>query len=91
MTVFCALYRSYPAANALPRVGVRPFGESFLINKGGQSSTFVVGGAAGVLLGGAAFAEDAIFGGEEVGAIFGRLVMGETEGEGMSWPGGGSV
>lgn len=37
-------YRSYPAANSLPRVGVLAFSESFLIRRGGVSSTLVTAG-----------------------------------------------
>ena len=41
---------------------------------------------------GAGFAEEAIFvGGGELGAILGRLAIGETEGDRMSWSGEGSV
>lgn len=38
MIVSCALYKSYPAANALPLVGVRALFVSFFMNRGGDSS-----------------------------------------------------
>ena len=54
---------SYPAAKALPLVGVRALGEIFFINKGGD---FEIGATAG------AWAEDSV-----LDMIFGRLATGE--------------
>jgi hypothetical protein len=42
-TVSFAAYISYPAANALPRVGSVALSESFLIRRGGAASTLVTG------------------------------------------------
>ena len=44
------LYTSYPAAYALPLVGVFAFAESLLTSKGGLCSTFVVGVDSGMVM-----------------------------------------
>lgn len=43
------LYKSYPAAYALPLVGVFALAESFLTSKGGLCSTLVVGVDSGIV------------------------------------------
>lgn len=69
---------SYPAAKALPRVGVLALAESFLIRSGGDCESLVVGGGGG---GGGALSEGM------VAVILGRLASGDVGWEGGSWVG----
>lgn len=70
---------SYPAAKALPRVGVLAAFESFFIRRGGRfAGICVVAPTMG-------WVWDAIV---AVGSVLGRLGSGELEREGGSWGGG---
>lgn len=80
MTHSLALYRSYPAAKALPLVGVFACGDSFLTSSGGEAER---GGGAAGLLSGAARAE------EEDMSLWGRLGKGDVGSDGGSCNGGG--
>lgn len=77
-----ALYRSYPAAKALPLVGVFARDESFLTSNGGEAERG--GGGAGVFSG--AFGAE-----EEDMSVFGRLDKGDDGKDGGSCDGGGGV
>ena len=83
MLVSVAAYRSYPAANALPRVGARAVATSFLTSKGGESVSCVVGADA--------MAEVAVGMSDAPGEGLGRLARGEGAGEGAGCPGAGRV
>ena len=77
-----ALYRSYPAAKALPLVGVFACADSFFTSSGGEVER---GG------GGAAVFAGAFLMGEEAMSVLGRLGRGEVGKDGGSCDGGGGV
>ena len=74
-----ALYMSYPAAKALPLVGVFACADSFFTSRGGEAER---GGGRG-----------ALWGVEEEGDMLalGRLVKGDVGNDGGSCDGGGGV
>lgn len=76
-----ALYKSYPAAKALPLVGVFACAESFFTSSGGEVERGG-GGPAGTFLG--AFRRE-----EEDMSVLGRLGKGDVGRDGASCDGGG--
>lgn len=88
ITQSLALYISYPAAKALPLVGVFACADSFFTSRGGEAERGGGGGAcwAGVSPG-------ALWGVEEEGDMFalGRLGKGDVGNDGGSCDGGGGV
>ena len=83
-----ALYISYPAAKALPLVGVFACADSFFTSRGGEVER---GGGRGACWAGVS--PGALWGVEEEGDMFtlGRLVKGEVGNDGGSCDGGGGV
>ena len=77
-----ALYRSYPAAKALPLVGVVACAESFFTSSGGELER---GGGGAAMFAGAFWME------EEDMAVLGRLGKGDVCKEGDSCDSGGGV
>lgn len=88
ITPAIALYKSYPAANALPRVGVFAFSDNFFTNSGGEDERGG-GGALDCAVSGlalpletAGLVEEAI---EADCSVLGRLARGEVGREGGRW------
>ena len=79
-----ALYMSYPAAKALPLVGVFAYGDSFLTSSGGEAERGGGGGAG--MFSGAFGAEE-----EEDMVLLGRLGKGDAGNDGGSCDGGEHV
>ena len=79
-----ALYMSYPAANALPLVGVFACADSFFTSSGGEAER-----------GGGGSVEVRLFSGifvvEEGVSVLGRLGSGDVGKDGASCDGGGGV
>ena len=82
MTHSLALYRSYPAAKVLPRVGAFACAESFFTSSGGEAERG--GGGAGLPSGDLRAEEDDML-------VLGRLGKGEVGRDGGSCDGGGGV
>ena len=74
---------SYPAAKALPLVGVFAYGDSFLTSSGGEAER---GGGGAGMFSGAFGAEE-----EEDMVLLGRLGKGDAGNDGGSYDGGGHV
>lgn len=84
-----ALYKSYPAAKALPLVGVFAYTESFFTSSGGDAESGGGGGGgggAGLLSGAFGAAKE-----EEGMSVMGRLGKGDVGKDGGSCHGGGGV
>ncbi len=77
-----ALYISYPAAKALPLVGVFAWADSFFTSSGGEAER---GG------GGAGLFSDTSTAEEEDMSVLGRLGKGDVDNDGGSCDGGGGV
>ena len=78
-----ALYRSYPAAKALPLVGVLAEGESFFTSKGGDAES---GGGGGAFSVAPSAAVDVM---SMDSCVFERLARGELGSDGGGWTEGG--
>ena len=86
ITQSLALYKSYPAAKALPLVGVFACAESFFTSSGGEVERGGGGGPAETFSGGFRTEEE-----EEDMSVLGRLDKGDVGRDGASCDGGGGV